>query len=132
VHLNNKKQTNNLTTIQPFQILKAVLSLLTFLSIIIQLQLDHGSIHGSNSDDPSFFANFFSSLLNFSNGPIIIGGDYNTVINPSLDRSKHTGKSWKSSKTIKQLIMSDFGLGDGWRLKTLFILMSTKPTRGTN
>lgn len=89
--------------------------------IIINISINNnpitiGNIYGPNSDDSSFFANFFSSLSNISNGPIIIGGDYNTVINPSFDRSKHTGKSWQSSKTIKQF-MSDFGLGDGWRLQ---------------
>lgn len=89
--------------------------------IIINISINNnpitiGNIYGPNSDDPSFFSNLFSSLSNLSSGPIIIGGDYNTVINPSLDRSKHTGKSWQSSKTIKEF-MSDFGLGDGWRLQ---------------
>lgn len=89
--------------------------------IIINISINNnpitiGNIYGPNSDDPSFFSNVFSSLSNLSSCPIIIGGDYNTVINPTLDRSKHTSKFWQSSKTIKQF-MSDFGLGDGWRLQ---------------
>ena len=75
------------------------------------------SIYGPNSDDPSFFHTFFSSILNLSNCPVIIGGDFNTVIDPSLDRSNPSinKRNWQSTETIKQF-MSDFGLGDGWRL----------------
>jgi len=51
-----------------------------------------GNIYGPNSDDPSFFHNFFSSISNNSNCPIIIGGDFNTVIDPSIDRSNNITK----------------------------------------
>lgn len=75
-------------------------------------------IYGPNKDDSSFFHTFFTSLSNLSDSPIIIGGDFNTVLNPSLDRSNNSNstRNCQSIETIKQF-MSDFGLGDGWRLK---------------
>ena len=54
----------------------------------------------------------------FPMAPIIIGGDFNTIINPTLDKSNRTttNHTWQSTDTIKQF-MSDLGLGDGWRLQ---------------
>lgn len=89
--------------------------------IIINISINNNPItivciYGPNSDDSSFFHNLFSSISNLSFCPVIIGGDFNTVINPSLDKSKTPRKHWQSTKTIEQF-MSDFGLGDGWRLQ---------------
>lgn len=68
--------------------------------------------------NPSFFHNFFSTISNYSNSPIIIGGNFNTVINPSVDRSSTSYNKciWHSTKTIKQF-MSDFAVGNSWRLQ---------------
>lgn len=77
--------------------------------IINNNPLTIGNIYGPNSDNPSFFNNFFSSIALNSNGAIIIGGDFNTVINTSNDRSNTTD-------TIKQF-MNDIGLGDSWRVQ---------------
>lgn len=77
-----------------------------------------GNLYGPNTDDPSFFQNFFSSISNLSNCPIIIAGDFNTVLDPTTDRFNNIGKKhiWKSTDSIKQF-MSDMGLGDSWRLQ---------------
>lgn len=55
---------------------------------------------------------FFSSLSNRANAVIIIGGDFNPVINPKLDRLNSPGNiwNWQSTATLKQY-MSGFGLG---------------------
>lgn len=89
--------------------------------IIINITINNNpvtitSIYGPNLDNPAFFHTFFSSISNFSNGPVIIGGDFNTVIDPSLDRSASNKRHWQSTDTIIQS-MRDFGLGDGWRLQ---------------
>lgn len=59
--------------------------------IINNNPLTIGNLYGPNTDDPSFFHNFFSSISNFSNSPVIIGGDFNTVLDSSLDRSNTPG-----------------------------------------
>lgn len=91
--------------------------------IIINISINNnqvtiGNVYGPNNDDPSFFLNFFNTISNVSNCPVIIGGDFNTTINPTLDKSNKitTNRTWQSSDTIKQF-MSDLGLGDGWRLQ---------------
>ena len=73
------------------------------------------NIYGPNNDDPLFFHNIFKQLNNTSN--VIIAGDFNTVLNPILDRSHIAGhnRNWHSTDTIKKY-MEDFGLGDSWRL----------------
>ena len=77
------------------------------------------NLYAPNNDDPAFFHTVFSLLSNLSgSSTTIIGGDFNTVLNASLDRSSnsvHTKQS-QSAKVIQEY-MDDFGLGDGWRLK---------------
>lgn len=76
------------------------------------------NIYGPNIDDENFFHTFFSILLEFTQSAVIIGGDFNTVINPILDKSNTSNqmKTWHSTEIIKQY-MTDFGLGDNWRQK---------------
>ena len=89
--------------------------------IIISVTISHATltlanIYRPNTDDPSFFNNLFSILLNSSN--LIIAGDFNTVLNPSLDRSGNhcNTRIWHSSEIIKQH-MTDYGLSDAWRTR---------------
>ncbi len=91
--------------------------------IIINISINNspvtiGNLYGPNTDDPSFFQTFLSSISNFSNCPVIIAGDFNTVLDSTIDRPNSLGNKsiWKSAETIK-LFMSDFGLGDSWRIQ---------------
>lgn len=72
------------------------------------------NIYGPNNDNPSFFHDIFSKINDTSN--IILAGDFNTVLDPNLDRSHFTrnNRHWRSTDTIKQY-MQEFGLGDSWR-----------------
>lgn len=76
------------------------------------------NIYGPNTDDPTFYHDFFTSLQDFLASIIIIGGDFNTVINPIEDSAttSHHTKNWHSTQIIKQYMM-DLGLGDSWRLQ---------------
>ncbi len=40
------------------------------------------NIYGPNTDTPSLFHSVFAELSNFPNASIILGGDFNTVLNP--------------------------------------------------
>ena len=94
--------------------------------IIINISVNNNpvtiaSIYGPNIDNPAFFHNFFSSLSSLSHCPVIIGGDFNTTIDPSIDKTYNPAnkRPWQSTAVINQF-MCDFGLGDGWRLQHPF------------
>lgn len=62
--------------------------------IIINISINNApitiaNIYGPNTDDASFFQNVFSTLSNLSDCPIILAGDLNTVLDPTLDKSDH-------------------------------------------
>lgn len=91
--------------------------------IIINISIDNnpitiGNIYGPNSDDPTFFQSFFSAISDLTDCPVIIAGDFNTVLDPSIDRSGNLRNKpiWKSTSIIKQF-MTDYGLADSWRLQ---------------
>lgn len=57
-----------------------------------------------------------STYLECNSTNIIIAGHFNTVINPTLDRSHSPGslRIWCSTDIIKQY-MNHYGLNDSWR-----------------
>lgn len=75
------------------------------------------NLYGPNNDDPSFFQKIFSILNKLPSSDLIIGGDFTTILDPTIDKSNSTGniKTPQSTIVIKQY-MEDCGLGDGWRL----------------
>lgn len=75
-----------------------------------------GNLYGPNSDEPTFFQSFFSAITDLTDCPVITAGDFNTVLDPSIDRSDNSRSklTWQSTSTIKQFI-SDHGLADSWR-----------------
>jgi len=44
------------------------------------------NVYGPNTDDPQFFSQMFCKLNDFSVNNAIIGGDFNAVLNNSLDK----------------------------------------------
>ena len=89
--------------------------------IIIQITINNkditiANIYGPNTDDPAFYHDLFTILSDFSNSPLVIGGDFNTVLNLEQDRLNSNAKIWRTTKMLQQY-MEDFGLGDIWRLQ---------------
>ncbi|KAF7649677.1 hypothetical protein LDENG_00137760 [Lucifuga dentata] len=77
------------------------------------------NLYAPNTDDPVFFHTLFSQISNFTaNSITIVGGDFNTVLNPSIDRSNTPAnvRLSHSAKTINEY-MDDFGLVDSWRIR---------------
>uniref|UniRef100_A0A3Q1BRK9 exodeoxyribonuclease III n=1 Tax=Amphiprion ocellaris TaxID=80972 RepID=A0A3Q1BRK9_AMPOC len=77
------------------------------------------NLYAPNNEDPAFFHTVFSHLADLSaNSTTIIGGDFNIVLNPSVDRS-NSPIHVKQSQSVKVIhdYMKDFGLDDVWRLK---------------
>ena len=82
---------------------------------INELPLTLVNIYAPNRDDPDFLLKVFSEMDKLSSPFLIVGGDFNLVIN-SLDyqgtRSEHSNK--KSSEMLS-ILMEDLGLIDVWR-----------------
>ena len=43
-------------------------------------------VYGPNNDSPMFFSNFFNDFNNFSSYDVILGGDFNLILNNNLDK----------------------------------------------
>ena len=59
------------------------------------------NVYAPNKDDPNFFDTFFSKVNNFSNANLILGGDWNLVLNDLLD--KDGGPSHANRKSKERL-----------------------------
>ncbi|KAL9985252.1 hypothetical protein ACROYT_G007630 [Oculina patagonica] len=59
------------------------------------------TLYAPNEDDPDFFSNFFDHLNDFECDDVIIGGDFNLVLN--LDVDKKGGLTRTHTKSVKAL-----------------------------
>lgn len=75
------------------------------------------NLYGPNYDDPSFYATVQTNLKKLNNPEWILTGDFNIVINNSLDNknSKREHANKKAASFVKQ-ILEDNDLVDVWRL----------------
>ena len=73
------------------------------------------TIYAPNDDDPSFFEGFFSHLQDFQCEDIILGGDFNLILN--LEKDKKGGLA-KAANTIKDHV-AKLDLVDAWRVLLL-------------
>lgn len=72
------------------------------------------NVYGPNSDDSTFYEDLFLLLASLS-GQLIIAGDFNCTLNPSLDRSTGTDHSHHVSRCTIKRFMKDLKLLDIWR-----------------
>jgi len=86
--------------------------------LIFSVHITLLNIYGPNYDDPSFFRKVFNLLPNLSNTHLIIGGDFNLVLDPILDRTpvRSVGHLPNYTTTLNEL-MNSLDLVDIWRLK---------------
>lgn len=72
------------------------------------------NVYGPNTDDDRFFTNLFLTISSLS-GKNIIGGDWNCVLNPILDRSTGIDQTHHKSREIIQNFMKELQMIDIWR-----------------
>lgn len=76
------------------------------------------NLYGPNKDDHLFFEIISQNLHGLTSDHIIMVGDYNTVLNTSLDRKGNQSSNYHPHACKEILnIMNTFDLIDVWRLK---------------
>ncbi len=74
------------------------------------------SIYGPNETDSAFLTQISKTLLEEIDCPLVVGGDFNAVINPVLDKSQSDTTANPSSKLLNKFI-SELNLIDLWRIQ---------------
>lgn len=72
------------------------------------------NIYGPNYNDPLFFNNLIMKLATIG-GQCVVGGDFNLVLNPLLDRSAPKTSSLSKAAAALNQGMKDRGIVDVWR-----------------
>ncbi len=62
------------------------------------------SIYGPNETDSAFLTQISKTLLEEIDCPLVVGGDFNAVINPALDKSQSDTTANPSSKLLNKFI----------------------------
>ncbi len=74
------------------------------------------SIYGPNETDSAFLTQISKTLLEEIDYPLVVGGDFNAVINPVLDKSQSDTTANPSSKLLNKFI-TELNLIDLWRIQ---------------
>ena len=73
------------------------------------------NIYAPNEDDPNFFQSFYDQVLSFQCEDIIIGGDFNLVLDIEKDKKGGLPKTHKNALKILQEFSENLHLNDVWR-----------------
>lgn len=73
------------------------------------------NVYAPNMDNPAFFKKVFSLLPNLSQTMLIIGGDFNTPLDPFLDRSASRKIPKNNSSVLINSFLKSMNLIDLWR-----------------
>ena len=75
-----------------------------------------GNIYAPNEDNPAFFQSVFKEIKNMDCVFNILGGDYNVVQNPNMDRNDDKRYNNLALETIKDWQIEE-GMWDVWRIR---------------
>lgn len=74
------------------------------------------NIYAPNDDNPAFFLDFFDHLTDFKCEDIIIGGDYNLVLDLEKDKKGGLAKTHQNSVKLVEEFCEKLDLVDVWRI----------------
>ena len=74
-------------------------------------------LYAPNNDDPTFFTSVFERLADFKCDEVIIGGDYNLVLDVEKDKKGGLAKTHKKSLEVINSYCEDLDLIDVWRIQ---------------
>ena len=88
--------------------------------LLIELKINDkvlviGNIYAPTKEEPEFFDSLFSAIAGFSNADLILGGDWNLVLNDHLDKDGGPSHANKNSKERLKSYMKFFNLKDVFR-----------------
>nr|CAB3264543.1 pol-like protein [Phallusia mammillata] len=83
---------------------------------IADKKLTLANVYGPNKDDPDFFNKFFADVITFGDGDIVLGGDFNIILNENLDKSPGAPHANRHSRATVQAHMNALDLNDAFRL----------------
>ena len=73
------------------------------------------NLYAPNSDTPEFFSNIGDLIDNFENVNLLIGGDFNLVLNVNLDKKGGRPSTHEKCRKFVINMMEDRDLVDVWR-----------------
>uniref|UniRef100_A0A3B1J2S8 exodeoxyribonuclease III n=1 Tax=Astyanax mexicanus TaxID=7994 RepID=A0A3B1J2S8_ASTMX len=74
------------------------------------------SLYAPNINQDQFFNDIANKLSQWGNIPLILGGDFNTVMDEYIDRSFHNKRKYPRTHNALHNIVDEFGLSDTWRM----------------
>ena len=78
-----------------------------------------GNIYAPNNDYPDFFKDVFNHRLSFECEEIVLGGDFNLVLDVQADKKGGRPTTHKNSLKEVQNIINSLDLKDIWQVFTL-------------
>jgi len=82
---------------------------------VLNQRISLGSIYGPSKDKPDFYQNIFQLLEDMKNEEILIGGDWNLVMNPNKDYSNYRQVNNSRARATVLRQMRAFNMIDIWR-----------------
>lgn len=73
------------------------------------------NLYAPNWDDTNFISTFLSAIPNLDSHSLILGGDFNLVMSPALDRSSQRVTGPSKCASLIQMFLQKYGLCDAWR-----------------
>ena len=74
------------------------------------------NIYAPNEDSPQFFQSVLKALYKTASANIIMGGDFNLVLHPNVDRLNSLINNCKACEYLKEYLQ-EFQMYDIWRLR---------------
>ncbi len=75
------------------------------------------SIYGQNETDRAFLTQISKTLFEQIDCPLVVGGDFNAVVNPVLDKSQSDATANPSSKLLNKFELTELNLINLWRIQ---------------
>ena len=70
------------------------------------------TVYAPNEDDPQFFTSFFDQLMDFECEEIVVGGDFNLVLNVNVDKKGGLARTHSNSQEALKNLAAQFDLID--------------------
>ena len=74
------------------------------------------TLYAPNEDDPNFLTSVFNQLLDFKGEEIIVGGDFNLVLDVDKDKKGGLARTHKNSREVITSFFENLDLIDAWRV----------------